>query len=93
MKYLQVYRVQKYVWRSLTIILYVYVFDKFGIPMDTICGCFSISWNWSFEILFSMDVALTKSAMIYTKKYTFTYITQKYDPTMIGPISKRISHI
>jgi len=40
-----------------------------------------------------MDVALTKSAMIYTKKYTFTYITQKYDPTMIGPISKRISHI
>ena len=77
----------------LTITLYVYVFAKFRLPTDVICGRFSICWNWSFEILFSIELALARSEMTYTKKYTHTYITPKYDNSMIGPISKLLSSI
>jgi hypothetical protein len=75
------------------IALYVYIFDKFGILTDEICGCFTNCLNWSFEILFSIELALARSAKLYTNKYRYIYITSEYDNSVIGPISKSLSVI
>jgi len=40
-----------------------------------------------------MELALTRSANIYTNKYTYTYITPKSDNSMIGRISVLFSSI
>ena len=40
-----------------------------------------------------MELALARSARIYTKEYVKAYETPNYDNTMIGPISRRIPNI
>ena len=44
-------------------------------------------------MLFSTDLALTRSAKLYSKKYAYAYMIPKYDNFMIGLISKRITYI